>query len=322
MARERVSTMRAGAWLTVKQHSFEFGVVALAASALSVAMVLVTVHFASVGLPAACLAASLSTAQPQGGCSGLLQQFGRINEDEASRLFAATAIFPFASGLILGLPIVGRELENRTVQTAWWLEPSRTRWLSRQLVAPTVLLLFAAGAVGATAYLLQTSREGYSPATAETLALFGWPVLARAFAALGIGLFAGALLGRILPSLIVGSAICFLVLAAGSTAQAQWMHAQVAPVPADAIWHGHSYGVAFVDDSGRTYSEPAAVALAPTDGGNPYDWLAAHGYREIDIGVSDAVALQWIPYEVGVYTLAGTAALVAAFVTVTRRRTT
>jgi hypothetical protein len=54
---------------------------------------------------------------------------------DGEKLFMAMKILPFGVGLLAGVPIVARELEMRTAQTAWSLNGSRLRWLIRQ-VAP------------------------------------------------------------------------------------------------------------------------------------------------------------------------------------------
>ena len=315
-----LSNIGTAARLTAKQHAFEFSAAAVASLSIAITAVLVAIHFTWVGVPPGCFATWLTSGPSEASCVPFLQQFGQINEDEANPFFAAMAMLPFAAGLIAGIPVVARELETKTAQTAWWLEPSRGLWLARQLIAPCLVLVVSIGIAAAAASVVQGVRESYSPTNAEVLARFGWPVLLRTFAALGIGLFIGSLMGRILPALILGSALCLGIFAATGALQAEWTYAQAKPVVDDPTWHGHGYGVAFVAPDGRTYSEGAAVGLAPPDAGNPYDWLSANGYREVEIGVSDATAVGWIPYDLAIYAAIGVVSTVAAFVTVSKRR--
>lgn len=42
-------------------------------------------------------------------------------------------LLPFVVGVFGGIPVVARELEDRTAQTAWWLNGSRVRWLLQRL---------------------------------------------------------------------------------------------------------------------------------------------------------------------------------------------
>lgn len=306
--------------LAIKQHAFEFGAASLIALLVGVAALAVALHFMSVGMPTACLEGWLSGASAGGGCESFLQAFGRINEDEASPIFAAMAVLPFAAGLVAGVPIVGRELETRTAQTAWWLESSRRKWLGRQLMAPAAMVLISVGVAATATALLQATRESWAPTSADTVLLFGWPVLFRAFAAFGIGLFVGSLMGRILPALIVGTALCLAVAFAMSSVQAQWMRGQAKAVVDDPGWHGHSYGVAYVDPDGQVHSEAEAVGIAPAAAPNAYDWLEANGYTEVPLGVSDQAAAGWRTYDVAMFAAIGIFSVLGTIVVVSRRR--
>jgi hypothetical protein len=56
------------------------------------------------------------------------------------------AIFPFVAGLILGTPLVAREIDRGTARLAWSLSPSRLRWYV-QRIAPVLVVLAIAGMV-------------------------------------------------------------------------------------------------------------------------------------------------------------------------------
>ena len=66
--------------------------------------------------------------------------------------FATLGAFltPFALGLILGVPVVAREIEGRTAGIAWTLSRSRVRWLIQRVLplAIFVIVLSAAVAIG------------------------------------------------------------------------------------------------------------------------------------------------------------------------------
>jgi hypothetical protein len=55
-------------------------------------------------------------------------------------------IFPFITGLILGGPLVAREIDRGTARLAWSLSPSRLRWYVHR-VAPVLVVLGATAMV-------------------------------------------------------------------------------------------------------------------------------------------------------------------------------
>lgn len=305
--------------LTLRQHTFELSTALALGGLVGLAAILISARFGSVGVPQTCFENSL-TGGALAECGPYLRDFGRINEDEATRVFVAMAALPFAAGLLGGVPIVARELETRTAQTAWWLESSRRRWLAHQIVAPSIVLVASIGFSGATAASLQGVREFWSPTNGETVTLVGWPVLVRAFAAFGIGLFVGSLVGRVLPALIIGSLLSIGIVMAVTGIRMEWTYQQVEPVIDDPDWHGQSYGVAYVAPSGEVLSEAAATALAPSDASSAYDWLSDEGYREVEIGVSNETAQQWAAYDVAIFSGLALASTLTAFGVVARRR--
>jgi hypothetical protein len=55
---------------------------------------------------------------------------------------------PFALGLVLGVPVVAREIEGRTAAIAWTLSRSRPRWLIQRVLPLGVFVIVLAVAVG------------------------------------------------------------------------------------------------------------------------------------------------------------------------------
>lgn len=308
--------------LALKQHAFEAATVAIGGLAVGGLAIAVGFHLRSVGASSECLDAWLrgpSSSLPA-GCATAVQEVFRVDQEEAARVFGVMAVLPFAGGLLLGAPLVARELEARTAQTAWWLEPARHVWLIRQLWAPALLLLLSVGVAAAAADGLQQIRSPWAATRSDMVGLIGPPVVVRAVAALAVGLFVGSLIGRILPALVLGAALVVAILALVGSAKEQWLREQVAPIPDDPGWRGVEYGSIFIGPGGETLSEGQAVALVPAEAGNPYDWLAANGYRQVRIGISDEASLEWTRYDVAGFTIVAALAGVATFVVVDRRR--
>jgi hypothetical protein len=127
-------------------------------------------------------------------------------------------IFPFIAGLILGGPLVAREIDRGTARLAWSLSPSRLRWYVHR-VAPVLVVL------GATAMVIGVVADRLLAAviTDEDLAnsfmgFHGRGVLI-ATGTLLIGSTAiavGAVLGRTIQTLLLSLVLGGLLLTAVS----------------------------------------------------------------------------------------------------------
>lgn len=133
-------------------------------------------------------------------------------------------LFGFVVGLIVGVPLVARDIEHGTAHMAWTLGQSRTRWLLGRI---------AFGALVAVALLVGlavvTDLLGAAMQPNDDLGRSfhfegnrGVIIVARGILALGIGLFVGAVLGRQLPALLLGLIVTGLLYAAVTFAIGKW----------------------------------------------------------------------------------------------------
>jgi hypothetical protein len=339
--------MLAAALVTLKQHRFEVAFAALASIAVAVWALVTEFRLTALGVPARCIDDWLITG-PAGreDCVGAMRQWGSILHDgegifngQGSLPLAAMPLLPFFVGLLGGVPLVARELEARTAQTAWSLFPSRAIWLIRQL-APVALVLGVSLAFAAfAASPVAADRVAWGWSASLDLGLHGPLVLIRAFAAFGIGLFAGALLGRALPAFVLGAALCFTLLTASGFARNAWM-AGLGPVvigesPAGgelvvaprSITTGYEWttpnGQQISFQEGRRIATAGGVPLPKAD--DPQDiaaavWLDAHGYQPVIVGITDEMALGWGSYEAAIFGVLGLISLPTAFWLAQRRR--
>lgn len=138
-----------------------------------------------------------------------------------------TAVAPFFAGLLLGVPIVSREIEQRTALIAWPLAGSRLRWLGWRvapalLISLVVMLVLAIAAdLMAQAYLPK-SDLGFLQHESR-----GVPLVMRAMVVLALGVALGSLIGRFLPALLVGIALCVGMSFALGAALDHWLPSQV-----------------------------------------------------------------------------------------------
>jgi hypothetical protein len=118
---------------------------------------------------------------------------------------AIVPFFPVIAGLLAGGPIVARELEAGTARLAWSLGPSRRQWFAQRALPLLAMVLLAGLAIGLTSgALIHLLRPGVDLDHAfVAFRARGVLVGAEALLVASIALAAGAILGRMVPTLIL-----------------------------------------------------------------------------------------------------------------------
>ncbi|MGH2455966.1 MAG: hypothetical protein ACRDHD_06895 [Candidatus Limnocylindria bacterium] len=173
---------------------------------------------------------------------------------ESGRRIAGGAILlsPFVLGLILGVPIVAREVEGRTAPIAWALSRSRRRWLLHRGAPIAVITLLTALLLGLAGELLTRVapwNEGVAPGF-QDYGGRGALVAVRALAVLSLGLAVGTLLPRQLPALLLAGAATLGLFVAVALGMDAWMAAEAVPVDAQNMQGvGRVFDMAYRDDA-------------------------------------------------------------------------
>jgi hypothetical protein len=112
-------------------------------------------------------------------------------------------VLPMLAGMFWGAPLVARELEHGTHRLAWTQGVSRLRWAATKigLVSAVVLVLTAIYARMLHWWIspvMQTSGQGFDVIFFDS---HGIVVVGYALFALALGVFAGAVTGRMLPAM-------------------------------------------------------------------------------------------------------------------------
>lgn len=214
---------RIGSWLAIsfRLHRWEVLASAAGVALLTAAMLWFAWQMRTL---AAGEAGCLDPTSYAPGCSQFAQRFYELSS-RADWLSYLSWAAPFGMGLVLGIPLVSREVEQRTAGIAWTLSRSRTWWLAKRavfLVVVLVVLLVVVAIVG----------EVLASAQMPNLHLdrdFSWYgrrgilIVIRGLAALGLGVLLGAMLGRVLPALLVAAFACALLFTAISLGMDRWM---------------------------------------------------------------------------------------------------
>ncbi len=130
----------------------------------------------------------------------------------------------FVVGLIVGVPLVARDIESGTAHMAWTLGQSRTRWLLRRIgfgaLVTVVLLAGLAVVTDVLGAAMQPNDDLDRSFHFEGNR--GVIIVARGILALGIGVLVGAIVGRQLPALLLGLFVTGLLYAAIMFAIGRW----------------------------------------------------------------------------------------------------
>ena len=135
----------------------------------------------------------------------------------------AIAFVPFVAGLILGVPVVAREVEHRTALIAWVLSGSRVRWLAWRLAPMLVVYLALVGILAVAAGQLAGAYFPNSDLGFVEYPNRGVPLVMRSALMLVSGVAIGAMLGRVLPALLVGIGVAVALSMAMNLALSHWV---------------------------------------------------------------------------------------------------
>jgi hypothetical protein len=207
-------------YLTLKQHRFEV-----------IGAILVCLAFAGLALyevwqlnaivwpkdcsPNGAFGVSVSGADP---CSRALERFNAIQNGTLMRLIQLGLLLaPFVAAILLGAPVVAREIEQNTAPMSWALVGSRRRWLVVRLASLLIVLVPLMLVVGFCADQLYGALH---PGTNTWLTLDdynvrGLPVLFWSLAAFLGTVALGTIFGRSLPAVFLALVICLFARVGG-----------------------------------------------------------------------------------------------------------
>jgi hypothetical protein len=160
-------------------------------------------------------------------CQAAVEAYAQA-EGFADNLLLLSFAAPFGIGVLLGAPLVAREIDAATAQLAWSLSGSRVWWLIRRIAFVTLFMLLVLGVLAVTSEILAAALAP-DRALSEDFAWFGrrgWLILARGVAALMLGVLVGAVIGRVLPAILAAGLVIGLAFTGLSVAQDRWLESQ------------------------------------------------------------------------------------------------
>lgn len=320
----------AGFRVTLRQHRFEVVAAALLAVVAAAYILYGEARLAAVGASPDCIKDWLTTGSTgREQCAGPMARWAGIFGSESEYTFAMMKFLPFVAGLVAGVPLVAREIETRTAQTAWSLNGSRVAWLGRQALPVFVVVLVPLAAAAAAAGFMAQHRIDWGQGAFPTIGLHGIGVLVRFAAGFAIGTFAGALLGRTLPALLIGALLVAATFLAVDNIRQAWIRAQPTAVVGESTtaivvsWTWRTPDGKFLSVEEAEELVPAEVLETDDEqGASAAEWLQAHGYVAMQVGVTDEVAKGWANFDVALFGGAVLSSAAGASWLVNRKRPT
>jgi hypothetical protein len=296
--------------LVLKLHQFEVVTFGLALILLTVGTFIVTDRLGALGT-------QIAVCHDPFTCANLEENLARLKV-QAGTLPALGVVVPIFAGVMLGVPIVAREVERGTASLAWTMSRSRRIWFIRRVaVLGVVLAAISLPSAVALEHLSGAIYSGvdlsHSFVEVETRGLI---VVARAVTALGLASLAGALMGRVLPAVLLALCGCAAVFLTLQLADDAWLRLDAALLPASvSAPSAYIVDVGYQLPDGRVVDWNAAWAALGDPTKSPADV-----FPQRYIGVPGEVAPEKRAREIGVILVVGLAAVAAATVTVDRRR--
>lgn len=197
-----------------------------------------------------------------------LQDVGRWVTRVASLSLQLAAFFPLLAGLLLGGPLIARELDKGTARLAWSLGPSRRRWYLQRVLPILVVVALTAMTIGIVAEQLTALFSPDLDLANSFSGFHGRGVLLATSAVLlaSIAVAVGSIVGRQVPTIVLA-----LVLGGATVLAVAEIDKRVLAGEAVRLTGENSYEHDLVMDEGRfelpdgrlvTFDE--LVAIDPT----------------------------------------------------------
>jgi hypothetical protein len=150
--------------------------------------------------------AQCEASPAQDGC-GVIHLFGSPMGEPVMMTQLAIGVAMYGVPLVLGVPVLTSEIERRTAMIAWPLAGSRLKWLAWRAGSVLVVGLVLIGVMAFAAELMVGANEPDTDLGFAYHGTRGISMLTRAGLMLVVAVALGAVIGRLLPSLLIGVAL-------------------------------------------------------------------------------------------------------------------
>ena len=225
-------------WPSVRPYRFELGALVLVAAVGVLFAGGTALRVMAFGIPEACFGPE--GPQSCGAYARALEEYSQTLQTWQAPAALTGLAFPAMAALLLGIALIGKEIDQRTTVFAWSMSPSRVRWLSTRLVPAIVATAVVSLIGGGLADVLQGLRDHSVDAARsfEGFGMRGVPMVGVGLVVLSVGLLVGAVIGRILPALLVSGAVAAGALVGIASLNDVLLRGDATIVPASASLSG------------------------------------------------------------------------------------
>jgi hypothetical protein len=215
--------------LTLKPFRFEVIAAFAATAGVMLVAYLYLMHIGALGDVARCTRLDDLNQVAQGdACTQTIVGLMNLKLNDGRLLWQLFEALPFAVGLILGVPVVAREIELGTAPLTWSLARSRSLWLAKRWfkVLPIVIVAVLPAVIAA-----ELAEKAQNPLVSPEASFGDWTVrglvmLSWAVAAFAVSVAAGSLIGRTLPAVILAAAILLTARVLMTPLMVDWLRPQ------------------------------------------------------------------------------------------------
>jgi hypothetical protein len=191
--------------LTLRIHRFEAAFAVLALSLFGLALMAFIVRISAVHVPDACAVRSTRDLACDLALSAWYDAAGGSNLVRG----IAPVIVGLGSALVLGVPLVAREVETGSALLAWSLSARRRRWLLHRMLPMLAILMVGMSAIALLGDQLRQLLDLRldEPPRIGDLRSDPFILVAAVFMGFGLALLAGALTGRLFPAFLLAAVL-------------------------------------------------------------------------------------------------------------------
>lgn len=315
--------------LAWRGHRFEFAAIAIAGAAVAVGSVLATLRLLSFDIDQVCIDGWLALFPPPTACADQMGGWVEFNDAIAGPLLGLAVVIAFGMGLLVGVPVVADEIEAGTAEFSWAFASSRRRWLRQRIWPGAVVLVSAIAVVAVATALLSHTRSGGGlwVNAIEEIDRQGVGLAGRALFGFGAGVALGAVVGRTLPSFVLGVVTCAIANGLLEYIRTNFVASVAVSIDMNPGRPGWARLVLNNPDAadvrvaldGRLVPVTEAARLAPPGVSDVASWLEEN-FQAFPFGTPAHIAIRWQFVEFMILVGAATLLLLVAVVVVSRRR--
>ena len=195
------------------------------------------------------------------------EDIGRWATRIAGMSLQLAGAFPLLAGLLLGVPLIARELDKGTARLAWSLGPSRGRWYVQRVLPVLVVVGLSALIIGLVAEQLTALFNPGVDLSNSFVSFRGRGVLLATGALLvgSVGVAIGAVIGRQIPTLVFALLLGGLTLLAIGEVDRKLLASEAVPLTGENYYvHDMTIGEGrFHLPDGRLLTWDELVAVEP-----------------------------------------------------------